>query len=164
MVLEHVLPVHLLACACLHAQSLNPVRICQPMDCSSPGSSVHGILQARILECIAISSSIGSSWPRDRTLVSCIFCIDKQILYHRALREDPLHWHLYKTGCTFLHHKSVSAAEFHWTQVWFCNNCPCDTDAVWGSCGQFSSRCLASRILPDLDRSETPSPVSYIFR
>ena len=43
-----------------------------PMDCSLPGSSVHGILQARIVEWVAISCSRGFSWPRDRTRVSCI--------------------------------------------------------------------------------------------
>ena len=42
------------------------------VDCSPPGSSIHGILQARILEWIAISFSRGSSQPRDRTQVSCI--------------------------------------------------------------------------------------------
>ena len=42
------------------------------MDCSLPGSSVHGIFQARVLEWVAISFSRGSSWPRDRTWVSCI--------------------------------------------------------------------------------------------
>ena len=42
------------------------------MDCSPPGSSNHGILQARILEWVAISFSRGSSWLRDRTQVSCI--------------------------------------------------------------------------------------------
>ena len=46
--------------------------LCNPMDCSLPGFSVHGILQARILEWIAISFSRGSSWPRDRTRVSHI--------------------------------------------------------------------------------------------
>ena len=46
-----------------------------PMDCSPPGSSVHGILQARILEWVAISSSRGSSWPKDQTQVSwCLLC------------------------------------------------------------------------------------------
>ena len=51
------------------AQSLNCVQIFrQPMDCSLPGSSVHRILQARILERVAISSARGSSRPRDRTL------------------------------------------------------------------------------------------------
>ena len=43
-----------------------------PMYYSPPDSSVHGILQARILERVAISFSKGSSWPRDRTHVSCI--------------------------------------------------------------------------------------------
>ena len=42
------------------------------MDSSPPGSSIHGILQARILEWVAIPFSRGSSWPRDRTWVSCI--------------------------------------------------------------------------------------------
>ena len=42
------------------------------MDCSLPGSSIHGIFQARVLEWIAISFSRGSSQPRDRTRVSCI--------------------------------------------------------------------------------------------
>ena len=53
----------------------------QPYDCSPPGSSVHGILQARILEWVAMPSSRGSSWPRDRTHVSCGSCICRQILY-----------------------------------------------------------------------------------
>ena len=44
--------------------------LCDPMDCSLPGSSVHGILQARVLEWVAISFSRGSSQPRDRTQVS----------------------------------------------------------------------------------------------
>ena len=47
------------------------LTLCDPMDCSPPGSSVHGILQARILEWVTISFSRGSSWPRDRTWVSC---------------------------------------------------------------------------------------------
>ena len=45
---------------------------CNPMDCSQPGSAVHGILQARKLEVIAISFSKASSRPRDWTRVSCI--------------------------------------------------------------------------------------------
>ena len=46
--------------------------LCDPMDCSLPGFSIHGIFQARILEWVAISFSRGSSQPRDRILVSCI--------------------------------------------------------------------------------------------
>ena len=44
----------------------------QPVDCSPPGSSVHGILQARTLEWVTIPFSRGFSRPRDRTWVSCI--------------------------------------------------------------------------------------------
>ena len=46
--------------------------LCDCVDCSLPGSSIHGILQARILEWVAISFSRGSSWPRDQSQVSCI--------------------------------------------------------------------------------------------
>ena len=46
--------------------------LCDPMNCSLPGSSIHWILQARILEWVAISSSRGSSRLRDRTRTSCI--------------------------------------------------------------------------------------------
>ena len=46
--------------------------LCDPMDCSLPGSSVHGILQARILDWVGIPFSRESSQPRDRTQVSCI--------------------------------------------------------------------------------------------
>ena len=46
--------------------------LCDPMDCSPPGSTVHGILQAKVLEWVASSFSRGSSWPRDRTQVSHI--------------------------------------------------------------------------------------------
>ena len=47
------------------------LTLCDPMNCSPPSSSVHGTLQARILEWVAISFSRGSSWPRDWTQVSC---------------------------------------------------------------------------------------------
>ena len=46
--------------------------LCDPMDCSLPGSSVRGIFQARVLEWVAISFSRGSSWPGDQTQVSGI--------------------------------------------------------------------------------------------
>ena len=55
--------------------------LCDPMDCSLPGSSVHGILQARILKWIAISFSRVPSGPRDQTFVSCT---GRWILYHWA--------------------------------------------------------------------------------
>ena len=60
-------------CVCSVARTL-----CNPMDCSPPGSSDHGILQARKLEWVALFFW-GSSWPKDRTWVSYI---GRQILYH----------------------------------------------------------------------------------
>ena len=48
------------------------LTLCDPMDCSPPGASIHGIFQARVLEWVAISFSRGSSPPRNRTQVSCI--------------------------------------------------------------------------------------------
>ena len=60
------------------------------MDCSPPGSSVHGTSQARILEWVAISFSRRSSWPRDRTQVSWI---GKQILYHCASGNPTYKWY-----------------------------------------------------------------------
>ena len=48
------------------------LTLCNPLDCSLPGSSVHGIPQARVLECVAILFSRGSSRTRDQTQVSCI--------------------------------------------------------------------------------------------
>ena len=48
------------------------VRLCDPMNYGPPGSSVHGVLQARILAWVAIPFSKGSSWPRDQTQISCI--------------------------------------------------------------------------------------------
>ena len=58
---------------CVHTQSCP--TLCDPKDCSPPGSSVHGILQAGILEWVAISFSRGSSHLRDWTQVSCVFYI-----------------------------------------------------------------------------------------
>ena len=74
----------------MHAPSLSQVQLfCDPMDCSPPGSSVHGIFQARILEWVAISFSRGTSPPRAWTWVSCI---GRQVLYHWATREVRVSW------------------------------------------------------------------------
>ena len=63
--------------------------LCDPMDCSLPDCFVRGILQARILEWVAMFSSRGSSWPRDWTQVFCISCTDRQILYQWHHLESP---------------------------------------------------------------------------
>ena len=75
---------------CMHAKSLQLcLALCDPIDCSLPDSSVHGILQARILEWFAMPSSRGSSWPRDWTCISLWFLHCRQILYCWAAREAP---------------------------------------------------------------------------
>ena len=61
-----------------HARSYP--TLCNSMDCSLSGSSVHGISQARILEWVAISYSRGSSWPRDKTCIFYVSCIGRWIL------------------------------------------------------------------------------------
>ena len=72
-------------CACMHAKSLQScLTLCHPMDCSLPDPSVHGILQARILEWVAMPSSRGSSWPRDQTCISYVSCIGSQVLSHQC--------------------------------------------------------------------------------
>ena len=60
--------------------------LCNPMDYSLPGSSVHGILLARILEWVAIPFSRGSSQPRDQTWISCI---EGRFFTIWATREGP---------------------------------------------------------------------------
>ena len=71
------------------AQSLSPIWLCDPVGCSPSDFSVHRIFQARILEWIAISSSKGSSPPRDGTHISGISCTGRRSLYHRATWEAP---------------------------------------------------------------------------
>ena len=65
------------------------------MDCSPPGSSVHGILQARILEWVAIPFSRGSSRPRDQTQVSCtaggLFTVWATLTFYRMVNSEQLY-------------------------------------------------------------------------
>ena len=67
---------------CIVLSHFSGVRLYNPMDCSPPGSSVHEILQARVLEWVAMPSSRGYSWPRDRSWVSYVSCIGRQVPYH----------------------------------------------------------------------------------
>ena len=77
----------------MHPKSLQSCpALCNAMDCSPPVSSVHGILQARILEWVAMPSSRESPQPRDGTQVSCIagefYFVDKFICMHNFLFLD----------------------------------------------------------------------------
>ena len=74
------------------------VTLCNTMDCNPPGSSVHGVFQARILEWVAMPSSRGSSPPRDQTHVSCVSCIGRRVLYHQCHLEAQLKNRDYQIG------------------------------------------------------------------
>ena len=67
---------------CVYISPQLCLTLCNSLDCSLPGSSVHGIFQAKILLWVAISYS------RDRTHVSCVSCFGGWILYHWAAWED----------------------------------------------------------------------------
>ena len=66
------------------------LTLCDPMDCSPPGTSVHGILKARILEWVAMPFSKGSSWPGDQTCVSYISCIGRRTLCCERRMGNPI--------------------------------------------------------------------------
>ena len=74
-------------CACTCTQLC--LTLCGLMDCIPPGFSVHGILQARILEWVATAFSGGSSRPRDRTRSSHVSCTGRQILDHSRHLGSP---------------------------------------------------------------------------
>ena len=82
-------------CTCaVCAKSLHSCpTLCNPMKCSLPGYSVHGILQERILEWAAMPFSRGSSQPRDWTRISHVSCIGRWVLYHQCHLGSPsIYW------------------------------------------------------------------------
>ena len=91
-------------CVCVYVKVLvapSCPTLCNPMDCSPPGSSVHGISQARILEWVAMSFSRGSSPPRDQTHL-----LGRWIPYHWVTREDThthTHTHIYGSYVLFIY-------------------------------------------------------------
>ena len=74
----------------MYAQSLQScLTLCNPMDCNLPGSSLHGILQARILEWVAVPSFRESSQSRDQNCVLHLTYISRQVLYHYCHMGSP---------------------------------------------------------------------------
>ena len=117
------------------------LALCNPMDCSLPGSSVHGIFQARVLEWVAFSFSRGSSWPRDRTQVSHIaskcFTIWATREAHRCL--DTKIWKL----ITFV---------FQWL---FLFSCPVVSDSLQ-PCGLEHARLPCPSLSPKVCSNSCP--------
>ena len=87
-------------------------KSCDPIDCSLPGSFVRGILQARLLEWVAISFSRGSFWPRNWTQVSCIA---GRLFTDWATRETCLP--LLTTSSTFLPLQYIHWEYFFWLSL-----------------------------------------------
>ena len=110
-------------------------NLCDPVDCNSPGSTDHGIAQARILEWVTIFFFRGSSRSRDPTWVSCSSVIGRQILYHWATCECHI-----LIGLSQLFHLLISGWPFGfftffwllgkyllWTSMLLCGH------AIWAS-------------------------------
>ena len=101
-------------CGCVSSVNQSCPALCNLMDCSLLGSSIHGIFLVRIWEWFAISSSRGSSWPRDQTPVSHVTCIGRQVLYHwtttlksttfQKKKNNTLIYCLLFHRCTVTHH------------------------------------------------------------
>ena len=105
-----------------------------PINCSPPDSSVHGVFQARLLEWVTISYSRGSSWPRERNSVFCVSWNGRWILYQSTFWEDWLsgnicikHQGSFPLGYLTLHssffsekemptHSSILAWRIPWTE------------------------------------------------
>ena len=116
--------IHVYACSVAKSCS----TLCTSKDCSPLGSSVHEILQSRILEWVAMPFSRGSFRSRDRTCVSCVCCTGRWILYHRATWEAP--WNVqnrqiyrdkdYINDCLGLRSgKRVGEKQLHCTRFFF---------------------------------------------
>ena len=110
----------------MHAQLFwSCPTLCDPLDCSLQGSSVHGILQARTVEWVAMPSSRGTSQPRDWTHVSWVSCIGGQVLCHWASWEACSYYsligsfpYLHTQGSTPLRACSISHSSAHHTGQW----------------------------------------------
>ena len=88
------------------------LTLCNPLDCSLPGSSIHGIFQARLLEWIAISFSRRSSQPRDWTQVSCIegrrftFWATREVIFHWKTNDKKIYKITQQVWGLFLKHNA----------------------------------------------------------
>ena len=130
------------------------------MDCSPPDSSIHGVFQARILEHIAISSSRGSSWPKDWTWISCVSCTGRWVLHPWAIWESKPNMlqSLIKnvdSGASLPESKSsfpYSFSEWPWASPLTIMVCrmvitvaPLFWDAFWGQSVLKETKCIVNR-------------------
>ena len=137
--------------ACMPAESLQPCpTLCDPVDSSPPGSSVHGILQARILEWVAMPSSRGASPPRDQTHISYASCTGRRILCHeRAPPGKPSGDRVMNKNDTFLMLEGINEGTKQGLRGWIRMGTPENT-------GDGSARVL----LANVDNATKSSQVS----
>ena len=109
--------------------------LCDPMDRSLPGTSIHGILQARMLEWVAISFSRGSSQPRDGIRVFCISCIGRWFFTPRAIWEAYLSVEAGKDLAFLVYLQTPSQMMACVLLLEACPVClpPCRACILWGS-------------------------------
>ena len=100
------------ACVCVYTQSCP--TLCRPIDSSPPGSSIHGIFQARILERVAMLSSRGSFQFRDQALISYVSYTGKQVLYHQCHLGGGICWR----GCCNPAHSNIATGTTSNTSNW----------------------------------------------
>ena len=105
-------PHFLTPCLCAKPPHSCPT-LCDTMDCSPANSSLHGILQARILEWVSMPSSKGSSQPRDWTQVSYVSCIGRRVLYYQC------------------HLRSTSTSDPSFVSWRLCVSCSVMSDSLW---------------------------------
>ena len=110
-------------CVCVYCgRAQSCLILCDPRGYRPPGSSVHGISQARILQWVAIPFARGSAWHRDRTCVSCISCTGRQILYQWATWEAIyVYMNMHTCMCVYTEkalapHSSTLAWKLPWTE------------------------------------------------
>ena len=126
--------------------------LCNPMDCCPPGSSVHGIIQARILAWVSMPFSRGSSWPKVWTWVSFI---SRKILYHLSHQGSPWHVQEHFKALPFstLCRRVVRLSLFTIHYIQFCSVCYCDccvSCVYFFVCLLFWSVCMFPVCLPPL--------------
>ena len=138
----------------IHVQAQSCLTLCNHMGCSPPGSSVHGIFQARILEVGDISSSRVSSQPRDWTHISWISFIGRQNLYHWATSEaQGVSRSVMSNSCSLPGssvHGISQAIILEWVAVSFSRGSSQARDQTWVPCivGRFFTIWATGKPLP----------------
>ena len=122
------------------------------MDYSLPGSSIHGIFQARILEWVAMPSSRRSSQPKDQTQISYVSCIGRQVLYHYCHLGSP------QSTIFQLKKKQTKTRYYFCTKAAFILNFP--TESCFS--GKFGCRRRQVRV-PGLCDTEKILPLTNFF-